>query len=71
MKVKVTEQGVLLPREWFEGVGEVEVHKENQRVTVVPVTQADPIMGFGDNPVSCNAPDGSTNHDAYLYDFNA
>jgi len=30
--------------------------------------QDDPILGLGSAPVSCGTPDGSANHDAYLYE---
>lgn len=73
MKVKVDEHGVTVPKHMLGGADEVEIRVENGHVVIEPVgsTKAndqDPIMGLGQNPVSCGVPDASTNHDQYLYD---
>ncbi|MEW6381480.1 MAG: hypothetical protein AB1611_18020 [bacterium] len=67
MKVKVTEQGVVVPKELLEGVEEVEIRKENNLIVVVPATNGDPIMEFGKHPVICSASDASEHHDKYIY----
>lgn len=67
MKVKVTDKGVLIPKAYFEGVEEVEVKKENGLVLIVPITDTDPILKLGKDPVACGIPDASENHDKYLY----
>lgn len=36
MKLKVTEQGVTIPKEFFAGVEEVEVRQENGCLVMVP-----------------------------------
>ncbi|HAZ50097.1 MAG TPA: toxin-antitoxin (TA) system antitoxin [Cyanobacteria bacterium UBA11369] len=36
MKLKVTEQGVTIPREFFEGIEEVEVRRENSWIVMTP-----------------------------------
>ncbi|UBF25036.1 hypothetical protein K9N68_25870 [Kovacikia minuta CCNUW1] len=36
MKVKVTEQGITIPKEFFEGVEEVEIRRENNWIVMVP-----------------------------------
>ncbi len=82
IKAKVTEQGLLIPREVAERVlgkdSEVEIREESGRLVVAAgvtedweVTETpqvvDPILGLGKHPVRTGALDGSTNHDRYLY----
>ena len=52
MKVKVTETGVVVPKEMLEGIEEVEITKEGDRIIIFSVTPTDPIFGLGTNPVS-------------------
>lgn len=78
MKVKVTKDGFLIPKEVAErpGSDEVEVFEEPGRLLIVADTAAsgdtvegqDPILGLGSKPVHTGVRDGSTNHDRYLYD---
>lgn len=68
MKMRVTEQGVTIPRKMFEGVQEVEVRQDGDRVIVIPLQEEDSIWDLGSNPVTCGAPDASAQHDRYLYD---
>ena len=42
MKVKVTEQGLMIPKEWLEGIQEVEVRIENHRIVLVPTVVIPP-----------------------------
>jgi hypothetical protein len=65
MKRKVTEQGVLVPKQLLEGVDEVEIRKEQGMILVVPVS-ADPIFQLGRHPIACDVTDASTQHDRYL-----
>jgi len=67
MKAKITEEGVLIPREMLEGISgeEVEIRKEPGRLLVLPTD--DPISALGENPVQTGTRDGSQNHDRYLY----
>jgi hypothetical protein len=67
MKAKVSEEGVLIPRQWLDGAAEVELLRENGRITVVPLFGPDPILKLGQNPVTIDVDDGSANHDRYLY----
>jgi len=67
MKVKVTDQGVVIPKEFLEGVEEVEIRKEDHVIVVVPTIKDDPILELGKYPVVCGAPDASEQHDRYLY----
>lgn len=69
MKVKVTESGVLIPRDLLPGVEEVDIRAEGGVVLVVPTrAEEDPILGLGSAPVDSGVPDGSEAHDRYLYD---
>ena len=67
MKAKVTEEGVLIPREMLEGISgrEVEIRKELGRLLVLPAD--DPILTLGSNPARPGARDGARDHDRYLY----
>ncbi len=67
MKVKVTENGVTVPRELLDDAEKVEIRKENGKVIVTPLPKVDPILGLGENPVACGAPDASEQLDRYLY----
>ncbi len=68
MKVKVTEQGLLIPKELLEGFQEFEVQKENHQIVLTPTEEPDPIWQLGSNPISLGITDASENHDRYLYD---
>jgi virulence-associated protein VagC len=68
MKVKVTEQGVTIPKQMLEGAQEVDIRQEEGRVVVEPIQAEDPIFGLGRAPVTCDVSDASTQHDRYLYD---
>lgn len=70
MKTKVTETGVVIPKEFFEGIEEVEIRKADNLVLVTPTTKKDPILGLGQNPVECGVRDASEHHDKYLYGSN-
>lgn len=68
MKAKVTEKGVVIPKEFLEGIEEVEIRKEDHRIVVVPTIECgDPILDLGKYPVVCDAPYASEQHDRYLY----
>lgn len=71
MKAKVTKKGVIVPKEFFTGIEEVDILKEDGRIIIVPVFMNDPIFDLGKDPVTCNAPDASENHDKYLYTPNS
>lgn len=67
MKAKVTEQGLVIPKELLEGVDEVEIRKENGLIVVMPITEGDPLLELGKHPVKCGVPDASEHHDRYIY----
>jgi hypothetical protein len=47
MKVKVTEQGVVIPKDFLKGVEEVEIRKENNIMFVSVTNQTYPIFEIG------------------------
>ncbi len=67
MKIEVTEQGVVIPKSLLEGVKEVDVRKEDDRIVVIPIPLDDPIFRFGKNPVKDTITDASVNLDKYIY----
>lgn len=67
MKTEVTEQGITIPKQFLEGVKEVEIRKEKNYILVIPLLGEDPILRFGKNPVSDEITDASVNHDEYIY----
>jgi hypothetical protein len=66
-KAKVTQQGLVLPKEMLGDVEEVEIKEEDHRI-VIYLRSGDPILNLGKRPVDCGTPDGSENHDDYLYE---
>ena len=68
MRTKVTENGVLIPKMWLEGIDEVDIHKEQNMIIIVPVPVDDPILDLGKQPIFLDVEDASLNHDRYLYD---
>lgn len=70
MKMKVTDEGLTIPKRLLEGTQEVEVRQEGRRLIVIPLQEEDPIWSLGSNPVTCDAPDASSQPDRYLYGFN-
>jgi len=66
MRAKVTDQGVLIPKQWFEGIDEVEIHREQHLILIEPATAADPILSLGTRPIIGDTDDASLHHDRYL-----
>jgi hypothetical protein len=71
MRIAVTDQGVVIPRDWFPDVEEVDVEKTRDAVVVRSNLVRDPILELGKNPVDCGIYDGSEQHDRYLYGSNS
>ncbi len=68
IKTKVTEQGVLIPPTFLQGIEEVEIRREDNVIIVSPTSQTDPVLDLGKDPVECGLADASEKHDKYLYD---
>ena len=67
MRIKVTENGVLIPKMWLEGIDEVDIQQTPDMILVVPVRENDPILNLGKQPMLLDVEDASINHDQYLY----
>jgi len=67
MKTKVSENGVLIPKDLLSGITEVDIRKQNGVIIVMPVGKDDPIYDIGKEPVVCGVSDASENLDKYLY----
>jgi hypothetical protein len=67
MRTKVTENGVLIPKEWLEGIDEVDIQKTQNMIIIMPVQAEDPILDLGKQPILLDVEDASLNHDRYLY----
>lgn len=67
LEARVTEQGVVIPKDFLGKVGNVEIRKEENLILIVPITKHDPILDLGKQPVMCDAPDASESHDKYIY----
>ena len=67
MRTKVTENGVLIPKMWLEGIDEVDIQQTPDMILVVPVQENDPILNLGKQPILLDVEDASINHDQYLY----
>ena len=63
MKVKVTEQGVVIPKELLEGAEEVEICQENGFILIKPTLKSDLILELGKNLVGGGVTDASQKHD--------
>jgi hypothetical protein len=67
MRTKVTADGLLIPKRLLEGVEEVEIRQEQGILVIVPVTDHDPILTLGTEPIDLEVADASVRHDDYLY----
>lgn len=67
MKLKVTEQGVVIPKALLEGIDEIEIRQEDGQILLIPIFKIDPILELGKNPVECGVTDASEHHDKYLH----
>jgi hypothetical protein len=52
MRIKVTDQGVLIPKQWFEGIDEVAIHRERDVILIEPILGEDPILSLGTQPIA-------------------
>lgn len=67
IKMKVKKQGVLIPKEFFMGIQEVEIRQEAHTIVVIPLVATDPILQLGTAPLDDAIIDAAANHDQYLY----
>jgi virulence-associated protein VagC len=67
VKLKVTEQGVLIPKELLGNSLEVEISKQEEKIIITIINNPNSIWDLGVNPVENDITDGAINHDKYLY----
>ena len=67
MTTKVTEQGLLVPKDLLLNVDEVEIRKEHDIIIIIPAMTKDPIFELGQQPVTADVDDASVKHDIYLH----
>jgi hypothetical protein len=67
MKLKVTTEGLIIPKDLLEGFEEVEFRRQTGFILVVPAAERDPILDLGKHPVTVGVSDASEHHDKYLY----
>ena len=82
LKVRVTDQDVVIPKEMVERLGAevIAITEEPGRLLIAPVAASargefsresgdadDPIHALGKHPVDTGARDGAVNHDHHLY----
>ena len=67
MRTRVSEDGVLIPKELLEGITEVDIRKQNGVIVVIPAGKDDPLYDIGKNPVVTGVNDASENLDKYIY----
>jgi hypothetical protein len=71
MKVRATEQGLTIPKEWLGDGQEFEVHRENDQIIVSLLPESEPIWQLGSQPIALGITDASENHDIYLSQSNS
>jgi virulence-associated protein VagC len=67
MKMQVSEQGLLIPKELLGDRQEVEIIEEQELIIIKTLKKTPSIWDLGKNPVECDVTDGAINHDHYLY----
>jgi virulence-associated protein VagC len=67
MKLKVTEEGLLIPKELLGESQEVELIQQEGQIIITPAPRQTSIWDLGSNPVECEVKDGAIHHDRYLY----
>lgn len=67
IRIPVTEQGALIPKQLLEGIREVEIRHQQGILLIFPVVDDDPILQLGKEPIIDSVDDASTHHDRYLY----
>lgn len=68
MKLKVTADGVTIPREMLPDVEEMEVREEDGILLLLPLSdEHDPIWDMGTDPVDLGLTDAAEQHDRYIY----
>jgi hypothetical protein len=67
MIARISEQGLLIPKELLGEAKEAEIHAQRGRIVIVLDPADDPIRRLGKNPVIAPESDVSVNLDKYIY----
>jgi hypothetical protein len=67
MVAKVTNEGLLIPKELLGSADEVQILEEPGRIIVILEPDNDPIWNLGKNPIKLGITDAAENLDKYLY----
>jgi hypothetical protein len=67
MKTRVTEQGIIIPRDMLDGLDEVEIRRHDGMIIIVAAGAHDRIFDIGKDPIDTEVTDASVNHDSYIY----
>lgn len=67
MKLPVTNQGLLIPKELLGKSEEVELTIKGSQIIITPTSVSPSIWDLGKNPVECDVYDAAIHHDRYLY----
>lgn len=67
MVAKVTNEGLLIPKELLGSAEEVQIVEEPGRIVVILEPDNDPIWNLGKDPIQLDITDASVNHDKYIY----
>lgn len=67
MKLKVTAEGVMIPKELLGEWEEIEITRQQDKLIITTIEKKATIWDLGKNPVECDVHDGAINHDKYLY----
>ena len=66
MKTTVSEQGLIVPKKYLEGINEVDIRVEHGIVMITPIDD-DPIKKFGSQPVTLGISNTSELHGKYIH----
>jgi hypothetical protein len=66
VRTKVSENGVIIPKELLEGITEVDIRKQNGVIIVVPAGTDVLSYDIGKEPIGRVASDASEHHDKSL-----
>lgn len=66
LDIPLTDKGLLILKQLFEGIQEVEIRKEKNHIFIVPLVSDDAILQFGQSPIFEETDDASEHHDHYI-----
>lgn len=67
MKTRLTEQGIIIPKDMLVGIDEIENRRQAGMIIVVPVSARYHIFDIDRNPIDADITDASENQNYYIY----